>query len=66
MMLFFNSFSCVHTGVVSFMAVCDPTFSHLMAFSFLDEIGKEFNMLYSPSVVAAVRRPYAFTEFGEG
>ena len=58
--------SCVHSPVVSFMAVCEPTFPHLMAFSFLEEVQKEFNMLYTASVVAAVRRPYAFTEFGEG
>ncbi|XP_018022820.1 vesicle-trafficking protein SEC22a [Hyalella azteca] len=54
---------CVHSSVVAFIAVCDPTFSHLLIHSFLDELDKEFSMLYNSSVIAAVRRPYAFTEF---
>lgn len=57
--------SCIHNVVVGFVAVCEPNYSHLLAYSFLDELSKEFNTLYTASVVAAVRRPYAFIEFGE-
>uniref|UniRef100_A0A2P2ICB2 Vesicle-trafficking protein SEC22a-like n=2 Tax=Hirondellea gigas TaxID=1518452 RepID=A0A2P2ICB2_9CRUS len=54
---------CIHNFVVGFVAVCEPTYSHLLAYSFLDELYKEFNILYTASVVAAVRRPYSFIEF---
>ncbi|KAF2349965.1 Longin domain [Trinorchestia longiramus] len=55
---------CVHSTVVAFIAVCEPTFSHLLVHSYLDELSKEFSILYNSSVISAVRRPYAFTEFG--
>ena len=49
----------------AYMVVCEPNYPHILAFSFLDELMKEFNILYTTSVVNSVRRPYAFIEFGK-
>lgn len=54
---------CVVDECTAYMVVCEPTYPHILAFSFLDELKKEFNVLYTPSVVKSVRRPYAFIEF---
>ena len=59
------TFSCVVDECTAYMVVCEPTYPHILAFSFLDELKKEFNVLYTPSVVKSVRRPYAFIEFGK-
>ncbi|KAG7155055.1 vesicle-trafficking protein SEC22a-like [Homarus americanus] len=47
----------------AYVVVCEPNYPHILAFSFLDELMKEFNILYTASVVKSVRRPYAFIEF---
>ncbi|KAG0716165.1 Vesicle-trafficking protein SEC22a [Chionoecetes opilio] len=54
---------CVVDECTAYMVVCEPTYPHILAFSFLDELKKEFNVLYTPSVVKSVRRPFAFIEF---
>ncbi|KAK3853725.1 hypothetical protein Pcinc_039744 [Petrolisthes cinctipes] len=46
-----------------YLVVCEPNYPHILAFSFLDELMKEFSILYTSSVVKSVRRPYAFIEF---
>ncbi|XP_045582106.1 vesicle-trafficking protein SEC22a [Procambarus clarkii] len=54
---------CVVDDCTAYMVVCEPNYPHILAFSFLDELMKEFNILYTASVVKSVRRPYAFIEF---
>lgn len=54
---------CVTDECTAYMVVCEPNYPHILAFSFLDELMKEFSLLYTPSVVKSVRRPYAFIEF---
>ncbi|XP_071553078.1 vesicle-trafficking protein SEC22a-like [Panulirus ornatus] len=54
---------CVMDECTAYMAVCEPNYPHILAFSFLDELMKEFSLLYTASVVKSVRRPYAFIEF---
>ncbi|XP_069950056.1 vesicle-trafficking protein SEC22a isoform X2 [Cherax quadricarinatus] len=54
---------CVVDDCTAYMVVCEPNYPHILAFSFLDELMKEFNVLYTSSVVKSVRRPYAFIEF---
>lgn len=54
---------CVIDDCTAYMVVCEPNYPHILAFSFLDELRKEFNILYTSSVVNSVRRPYAFIEF---
>ena len=61
----FCLFSCVTDDCTAYMVVCEPNYPHILAFSFLDELMKEFNILYTTSVVNSVRRPYAFIEFGK-
>lgn len=58
-------YSCVTDECTAYMVVCEPNYPHILAFSFLDELMKEFSLLYTPSVVKSVRRPYAFIEFGK-
>ncbi|XP_068241569.1 vesicle-trafficking protein SEC22a-like [Palaemon carinicauda] len=57
------SIHCVMDDCTAYMVVCEPNYPHILAFSFLDELMKEFNILYTASVVKSVRRPYAFIEF---
>ncbi|KAK7084805.1 Vesicle-trafficking protein S22a [Halocaridina rubra] len=54
---------CVTDDCTAYMVVCEPNYPHILAFSCLDELRKEFNILYTLSVVNSVRRPYAFIEF---
>ncbi|XP_076065880.1 vesicle-trafficking protein SEC22a-like [Oratosquilla oratoria] len=57
------SIHCVNDGSTSYIVICDASYPHILAYSFLDELLKEFSILYTPSVVNSVRRPYAFIEF---
>ncbi|XP_013785285.1 vesicle-trafficking protein SEC22a-like [Limulus polyphemus] len=48
---------------VSFMALCDPSYPPVLAFSFLDEIQKEFITIYDTRQISNCVRPYTFIEF---
>ncbi|XP_076319702.1 vesicle-trafficking protein SEC22a-like isoform X4 [Tachypleus tridentatus] len=48
---------------VSFMALCDPSYPPVLAFSFLDEIQKEFITIYDARQISNCVRPYSFIEF---
>ena len=50
---------------VYYIITCEPTYPYILAYSFLDEMIKEFSLLYTPSVVKSVKRPFAFLEFGK-
>jgi vesicle transport protein SEC22 len=46
-----------------FLAIADKSYPRKLAFSYLDELSKEFANTYGPKV-EAVRKPYAFVGFG--
>jgi len=48
---------------VSFMALCEMNYPPVLAFSFVDELMKEFITLYSTTEVNNALRPYAFIQF---
>jgi vesicle transport protein SEC22 len=48
---------------VVFLTIADKSYPRKLAFSFLDELSKEFASTYGPKV-EAVRKPYAFVGFG--
>lgn len=48
---------------VVFLTITDKSYPRKLAFSFLDELSKEFATSYGPKV-ETVRRPYAFVGFG--
>lgn len=54
---------CVMDDSTGYLAVCEANYPHILAYSFLDEVMREFSILYTASVVKSVRRPYAFVEF---
>lgn len=49
---------------VVFLTIADKSYPRKLAFSFLDELSKEFASTYGPKV-EAVRKPYAFVGFGQ-
>lgn len=61
--MFFFSFTT--TLGVSYMVLCDNTYPVVLAFSFLDELVKEFITAYTTHDVTAVLRPYSLIDFGE-
>ena len=48
---------------VVYLTIADKSYPRKLAFSFLDELSKEFAMSYGPKV-EGVRKPYAFVGFG--
>ncbi|XP_067125399.1 vesicle-trafficking protein SEC22a-like [Centruroides vittatus] len=48
---------------ISFMALCESTYPPVLAFSFLDELMREFITTYDTSSLNSIIRPYAFIEF---
>lgn len=46
-----------------FLAIADKLYPRKLAFSYLDELSKEFANTYGPKV-EGVRKPYAFVGFG--
>ena len=48
---------------VMFLAIADKSYPRKLAFSYLDELSKEFANTYGPKV-ETVRKPYAFVGFG--
>jgi SEC22 vesicle trafficking protein A/C len=58
-------FSFVKAVGVCFMAVCEATYPTILAFSFLDDIQREFMVAYQSKDVQRAKRPYSFIEFGK-
>jgi vesicle transport protein SEC22 len=48
---------------VVFLTIADKSYPRKLAFSYLDELSKEFSTSYGPKV-ETVRKPYAFVGFG--
>jgi vesicle transport protein SEC22 len=48
---------------VVFLTIADKSYPRKLAFSYLDELSKEFANTYGPKV-ESVRKPYAFVGFG--
>lgn len=48
---------------VSFLALCEISYQAVLAFSFLDELMREFIVLYNTQQINKAVRPYAFIEF---
>jgi vesicle transport protein SEC22 len=48
---------------VVYLTIADKSYPRKLAFSFLDELSKEFSTSYGPKV-ETVRKPYAFVGFG--
>lgn len=57
----------VHSYLISdnvvFLTIADKSYPRKLAFSYLDELSKEFSTTYGPKV-ETVRKPYAFIGFG--
>lgn len=49
---------------VVYLTIAEKSYPRKLAFSYLDELSKEFATSYGPKV-ETVRRPYAFVGFGE-
>ena len=49
---------------VVFLTIADKSYPRKLAFSYLDELSKEFANTYGPKV-ETVRKPYAFVGFGK-
>jgi hypothetical protein len=49
---------------VIYMCICDSSYPRKLAFSYLDELSKEFQRSYGDKI-ETVTRPYAFMGFGE-
>jgi hypothetical protein len=45
------------------LTIADKSYPRKLAFSYLDELSKEFSTTYGPKV-EGVRKPYAFVGFG--
>lgn len=74
------SVSCVHVYILNFiltcsksyiiessvcyLCICDQSYPRKLAFSYLEELAKEFNMSYGNEVEKPGLRPYAFVKFG--
>lgn len=48
---------------VTYLVITDKSYPRKLAFSYLDEISKEFQVSYGAKV-DTVRKPYAFVGFG--
>ena len=57
-------FSYIIQDNVVYMTIADKSYPRKLAFSYLDELSKEFAITYGDKV-ENVRKPYAFVGFGE-
>ncbi|KAJ2553228.1 SNAP receptor [Coemansia sp. RSA 1933] len=48
---------------VCYLCICEKSFPRKLAFSYLDELSKEFYMSYGSEIQKSVLRPYAFIKF---
>ena len=51
-------------GEVCYLVLCEQGYSKKSAFTYLEDIAREFGQQYGHQV-AASKRPYSFIEFGE-
>lgn len=47
------------------MAVCEGTYPAVLVFCFLEELQREFTVVFQSHDVQKAKRPYSFIEFGE-
>jgi Regulated-SNARE-like domain len=59
-----TSYSYLISDNVVFLTIADKSYPRKLAFSYLDELSKEFSSSYGAKV-EATRKPYAFLGFGE-
>lgn len=50
---------------MTYLALCDSSYPTVLAFSFLNELMREFITKYETVRVNMARRPYSFIEFGK-
>lgn len=48
-----------------FLVICEINFAEVLAFSFLDDLKKEFLAKYPKTAVEKAVRPYSFIDFGK-
>lgn len=60
----FFIYSYLLVDQVVYLTVCDQSYPRKLAFSYLDELSKEFQRSYE-SQIASANRPYCFRGFGE-
>lgn len=65
-MILNNAFTCSYIidGNACYLCICDKSYPRKLAFSYLEELVKEFNMSYGSEVDKPGLRPYAFVKFG--
>ncbi|GAA5816220.1 SNAP receptor [Mucor flavus] len=56
-------FHYIIEGSVCYLCICDQSYPRKLAFSYLEELVKEFNMSYGNEVDKPGLRPYAFVKF---
>ncbi|KAJ8654288.1 hypothetical protein O0I10_010110 [Lichtheimia ornata] len=56
-------FHYIIEGSVCYLCICDKSYPRKLAFSYLEELAKEFNMSYGNEVEKPGLRPYAFVKF---
>lgn len=57
--------SYIIEGSVCYLCICEQSYPRKLAFSYLEELAKEFNMSYGNEVDKPGLRPYAFVKFGK-
>lgn len=57
--------SYIIEGSVCYLCICDKSYPRKLAFSYLEELAKEFNMSYGNEADKPGLRPYAFVKFGK-
>lgn len=57
-------FSYLLSQQVVYLTICDASYPRKLAFSYLDELSKEFQRSYE-SQIGSANRPYCFRGFGE-
>ncbi|KAI9314645.1 Longin-like domain-containing protein [Dichotomocladium elegans] len=56
-------FHYIIEGNTCYLCICDKSYPRKLAFSYLEELAKEFNMSYGNEVNKPGLRPYAFVKF---
>lgn len=49
---------------VCYLCICDRSYPRKLAFTYLEELAKEFNLSYGSEISKPNLRPYAFVKFG--
>lgn len=58
-------FSYIIENGVCYLCICEKSYPRKLAFSYLEELAKEFNLSYGNEVDKPGLRPYAFVKFGK-